>query len=125
MGLAHIASQVQEAITLDSFSPPLRLVLNRVQAGFQFPATDYIEEGLDLNDHLVHHCAADQQQSASRSRWWQVKAGAQRRVDRRLAPGGSEATVRRKASVSNDLLDRSITTSSKAFSSRGYRPFPQ
>jgi len=65
MGLAHIASQVQEAITLDSFSPPLRLVLNRVQAGFQFPATDYIEEGLDLNDHLVHHCAADQQQSAS------------------------------------------------------------
>lgn len=28
----------------------------------------------------------------------------QRRVDRRLAPGGSEATVRRKASVSNDLL---------------------
>lgn len=50
---------------------------------------------------------------------------AERRVDRRLAPGGSEATVRRKASVSNDLLDRSITTSSKAFSSRGYRPFPQ
>ena len=61
-------SQVHEAIALDSFSPPLRLVLNRVQAGFQFPATDYIEEGLDLNDHLVRHCAADQQQSAIRRR---------------------------------------------------------
>ena len=51
-------SQVQEAIALVPTSPPLRLVLHRVQAGFPSPATDYIEEGLDLNDYLVRHRAA-------------------------------------------------------------------
>ena len=56
--LAPTVSQVQEAIALDPTSPPLRLVLHRVQAGFPSPATDYIEEGLDLNDYLVRHRAA-------------------------------------------------------------------
>ena len=51
-------SQVQEAAALHPASPPLRLVLHRVHAGFPSPATDYIEEGLDLNDYLVRHRAA-------------------------------------------------------------------
>ena len=56
--LAPTVSQVQVAIALDPTSSPLRLVLHRVQAGFPSPATDYIEEGLDLNDYLVRHRAA-------------------------------------------------------------------
>ena len=48
--LAPTLSDVQEGIALNPASPPLRLVLHRVQAGFPSPATDYIEEGLDLND---------------------------------------------------------------------------
>lgn len=55
---APTVSQVQEAVALAPASPPLRLVLHRVQAGFPSPATDYIEEGLDLNDYLVRHRAA-------------------------------------------------------------------
>ena len=56
--LAPTLSDVQEGIVLNPTSPPLRLVLHRVQAGFPSPATDYIEEGLDLNDYLVRHRAA-------------------------------------------------------------------
>ncbi|MCW9012763.1 MAG: translesion error-prone DNA polymerase V autoproteolytic subunit [Gammaproteobacteria bacterium] len=34
---------------------PLPLVGTRVRAGFPSPADDYIEERLDLNEHLVAH----------------------------------------------------------------------
>ena len=37
---------------------PLPLVGNRVTAGFPSPADDYIEDKLDLNEHLVAHPSA-------------------------------------------------------------------
>ena len=42
------------------YSMPLLLPLaaHRVPAGFPSPATDYLEDGLDLNDYLVRHPAA-------------------------------------------------------------------
>ena len=42
------------------YSMPLLLPLaaHRVAAGFPSPATDYLEDGLDLNDYLVQHPAA-------------------------------------------------------------------
>ena len=42
------------------YSMPLLLPLaaHRVPAGFPSPATDYLEDGLDLNDYLVQHPAA-------------------------------------------------------------------
>jgi DNA polymerase V len=36
----------------------LRLVAQRISAGFPSPAADYIEDGLDLNEYLVRHPAA-------------------------------------------------------------------
>ncbi|MCB1959251.1 MAG: translesion error-prone DNA polymerase V autoproteolytic subunit [Rhodocyclaceae bacterium] len=33
----------------------LRLLSHRISAGFPSPATDYVEEGLDLNDYLVRN----------------------------------------------------------------------
>ena len=36
----------------------LPLAAHRVPAGFPSPATDYLEDGLDLNDYLVQHPAA-------------------------------------------------------------------
>lgn len=41
-------------------SPPpyLPLFASRVPAGFPSPADDYIDQRLDLNDHLIHHPAA-------------------------------------------------------------------
>ena len=36
----------------------VRLVSHRLSAGFPSPATDYSEEGLDLNEYLVRHKAA-------------------------------------------------------------------
>lgn len=34
------------------------LFLTRVQAGFPSPADDYLDRGLDLNEHLIEHPAA-------------------------------------------------------------------
>lgn len=34
------------------------LVLERIRAGFPSPAEDYIDQPLDLNEHLIHHPAA-------------------------------------------------------------------
>jgi DNA polymerase V len=36
----------------------LRLLSHRISAGFPSPATDYVEEGLDLNAYLVHNKSA-------------------------------------------------------------------
>lgn len=58
VGVAQTISQFAATVAHDPTSPPLRLVLYRVQAGFPSPATDYLEEGLDLNDYLVRHRAA-------------------------------------------------------------------
>ncbi len=36
----------------------LPLYLSRVAAGFPSPADDYLDDGLDLNEHLIEHPAA-------------------------------------------------------------------
>jgi DNA polymerase V len=36
----------------------LSLYLDRVSAGFPSPATEYIEQNIDLNDHLISHPSA-------------------------------------------------------------------
>ena len=46
------------AITLDPPSSTSPLFLCSIPAGFPSPATDYIEDGLDLNEYLVRHKAA-------------------------------------------------------------------
>lgn len=43
---------------LDPAIAPRPLFLSRVPAGFPSPADDYVEERIDLNDHLVKHPAA-------------------------------------------------------------------
>lgn len=35
-----------------------KLIKHRLSAGFPSPAADYVEDGLDLNDYLVHRKAA-------------------------------------------------------------------
>jgi DNA polymerase V len=49
--------QCPGALALEPPSHDLRM-LARIHAGFPSPATDYIEEGLDLNDYLIDHPAA-------------------------------------------------------------------
>lgn len=51
-------AQRWETIAKDMGSPPLRLLLHRMPAGFPSPAADYLEEDLDLNTYLVRHRAA-------------------------------------------------------------------
>lgn len=49
MTLSH--AEVRTRLRLPQF-------LSRVPAGFPSPADDYIDKGLDLNEHLVRHPAA-------------------------------------------------------------------
>jgi DNA polymerase V len=63
--IAHAANTVpptlDQAVVALSQNPPSftqPLFLSPVQAGFPSPATDYIEDGLDLNAYLVQHTAA-------------------------------------------------------------------
>ena len=46
------------ALTLDPPPSTSPLFLCSIPAGFPSPATDYIEDGLDLNEYLVRHKAA-------------------------------------------------------------------
>lgn len=56
----HASSLSQVPDTLSKTPPKslLRRFLSRIPAGFPSPATDYMEEGLDLNEHLIRHKAA-------------------------------------------------------------------
>ena len=45
-------------LKLDTLAFEFRLLSHRISAGFPSPATDYVEEGLDLNDYLVRNKAA-------------------------------------------------------------------
>ena len=51
---------VQTPSPLSLLTEPYRtpLFVHKVSAGFPSPATDYVEEGLDLNKYLVQHKAA-------------------------------------------------------------------
>jgi DNA polymerase V len=54
------ATLAQSPIALTRDPPPFTapLALCSVPAGFPSPASDYIEDGLDLNEYLVRHKAA-------------------------------------------------------------------
>jgi DNA polymerase V len=43
------------AMAMEPVALELRLLSHRISAGFPSPATDYVEEGLDLNDYLVRN----------------------------------------------------------------------
>ena len=51
---------IQNPARLSLHTEPYRtpLFVHKVSAGFPSPATDYVEEGLDLNKYLVQHKAA-------------------------------------------------------------------
>ena len=51
-------SQNPSNLKLDTLAFEFRLLSHRISAGFPSPATDYVEEGLDLNDYLVRNKAA-------------------------------------------------------------------
>ena len=48
-------SQNPSNLKLDTLAFEFRLLSHRISAGFPSPATDYAEEGLDLNDYLVRN----------------------------------------------------------------------
>ena len=48
-------SQVPKGILLEAPAFEFRLLSHRISAGFPSPATDYVEEGLDLNAYLVRN----------------------------------------------------------------------
>lgn len=48
-------SQAPMNLKLDSLAFEFRLLSHRISAGFPSPATDYVEDGLDLNDYLVRN----------------------------------------------------------------------
>lgn len=52
---APTLSQVPMDMAMEPVARELRLLSHRISAGFPSPATDYLEEGLDLNDYLVRN----------------------------------------------------------------------
>lgn len=49
--IQDVFDSVPSSLSLDLFS-------SRIQAGFPSPGDDYVEKGLDLNEHLIHHPSA-------------------------------------------------------------------
>lgn len=56
--LVATLDQAPVALVIDPSPHALPLFSCHVPAGFPSPATDYIEDGLDLNEYLVQHKAA-------------------------------------------------------------------
>ena len=52
---APTLSQIPADMALEPTAFDLRLLSHRISAGFPSPTTDYVEEGLDLNDYLVRN----------------------------------------------------------------------
>lgn len=48
-------SQAPEPLATDSPAAEIRLLSHRISAGFPSPASDYVEDGLDLNEYLVRN----------------------------------------------------------------------
>jgi DNA polymerase V len=92
---APTLSQVPLDLALEPAARELRLLSHRISAGFPSPATDYVEEGLDLNDYLVRNKPAtflftvrgDSMIGAS------IEEGDKVIVDRALAPKHDDIVV--------------------------------
>jgi DNA polymerase V len=54
----HTVLQLHAALASDPLPYAAPLFLCKIAAGFPSPATDYIEDGLDLNEYLVPHKSA-------------------------------------------------------------------
>lgn len=88
-------SQSPVDVALEPAALPLRLLSHRISAGFPSPATDYLEEGLDLNDYLVRNKPAtflftvkgDSMMGAS------IEEGDKVVVDRALTPRHGDIVV--------------------------------
>ena len=51
----HTLEQTPLDVALEPAALDMRLLTHRISAGFPSPATDYMEDGLDLNDYLVRN----------------------------------------------------------------------
>jgi DNA polymerase V len=51
-------NQIPRLLASEPVAARSPLFVSRITAGFPSPATDYVEDGLDLNDYLVRHRAA-------------------------------------------------------------------
>lgn len=58
MHSVHTLAQVPEFLAQNLNPHEFRLLAHRISAGFPSPATDYAEEGLDLNEYVVRNKAA-------------------------------------------------------------------
>ena len=83
------------------------LFLDSVSAGFPSPATDYMENKLDLNEHLVKHPAATFIVKASGSSMIEagISSGDLLIVDRSIVPKNNNIVI---ASVFGDLTVKKL-----------------
>ena len=90
------------------------LFLDSVSAGFPSPATDYLENKLDLNEHLVKHPAATFIVKASGSSMIDadIYSGDLLIVDRILPPRNNNIVI---ASIFGDLTVKKIKKKDKLF----------
>ena len=90
------------------------LFLDSVSAGFPSPATDYLENKLDLNEHLVKHPAATfiVKTSGSSMINADIYSGDLLIVDRSLTPRNNNIVI---ASIFGDLTVKKIKKKDKSF----------
>ena len=81
---------------------PLAFFGSRVEAGFPSPADDYLEGGLDLNEHLIEHPAATffLRVSGDSMTGAGIHAGDILIVDRSITPGDGKIVI---AAVDGEL----------------------
>ena len=88
--------------------------LNKVGAGFPSPATDYMENKLDLNEYLIKHPAATfiVRTSGSSMINAEIYSGDLLIVDRSLDPKNNDIVI---ASIFGDLTVKKILKKNKSF----------
>ena len=90
------------------------IFLDKVSAGFPSPATDYMENKLDLNEYLIKHPAATFIVKASGSSMIDadIYSGDLLIVDRSLTPRNNNIVI---ASIFGDLTVKKIKKKDKSF----------
>ena len=88
--------------------------LDKISAGFPSPATDYMENKLDLNEHLIKHPAATfiVKTSGSSMINADIYSGDLLIVDRSLTPRSNNIVI---ASIFGDLTVKKIKKKDKSF----------
>ena len=88
--------------------------LDKISAGFPSPATDYMENKLDLNEYLIKHPAATFIVKASGSSMIEadIYSGDLLIVDRSLTPRNNNIVI---ASIIGDLTVKKIKKKDKSF----------